>query len=120
MIFATKTLQPDELTLFTRFFNIVKSTLPKPELLVYLYLDADNLKQNIAKRGRSYEKNIGIDYLEKIQSGYFEYIRQNQDIRTLIIDTNRVDFVKNDKDYNKVLEIIKGKYEAGIHRFTLE
>lgn len=85
-----------------------------------MYLDEENLKKNIEKRGRSYEKNIELDYLKKIQSGYFDYIKQHQDMRVLIVDTNRIDFVENESDYLKLLGIIDQNYSKGIHRFTLE
>ena len=120
LIFASKTLQEDELALYSRFFNIINAALPKPDLLVYLYLDVENLKRNIVKRGRSYEQEIENNYLEKIQTGYFEYIRQQQDMRILIIDTNHIDFVENEEDYLKILKIINQEYPKGIHRFTLE
>ncbi len=120
LIFAGKTLQNDEMTLYSKFFNIINASLPKPDLLVYLYLEVDKLKKNIIKRGRSYEQEIEPTYLEKIQKGYFDYIRQQQDMRILIIDTNNIDFVEKEEDYQKLLEIIKGKYDKGIHRFTLE
>jgi deoxyadenosine/deoxycytidine kinase len=87
-------LQNDEFTLYSKFFNIINSSLPKPDLLVYLYLHVDRLKSNILKRGRSYEKNIKKSYLEKIQSGYFDYIKQQQNMRILIIDINKIDFVE--------------------------
>lgn len=120
LIFASKTLQSDELVLYTRFFNIINASLPKPDLLVYLYLDEKNLKKNIEKRGRSYEQNIELGYLKRIQTGYFDYIKQHQDMRVLIVDTNRIDFVENENDYLKLLDIIDKKYDKGIHRFTLE
>lgn len=120
LIFAGKTLQKDELALYSRFFNIISASLPKPDLLIYLYLDVENLKKNIIKRGRSYELEIENNYLEKIQTGYFEYIRQQRDMRILIIDTNHIDFVENECDYNKILEIINREHKKGIHRFTLE
>ena len=120
LIFAGKTLQKDELALYSRFFNIINASLPKPDLLVYLYLEVENLKRNIIKRGRFYEQEIKNNYLEKIQSGYFEYIRQQQDMRILIIDTNHIDFVEKDEDYNKILDIINRDHPKGIHRFMLE
>ncbi len=120
LIFAGKTLQSDEFALYTRFFNIIESALPRPELLVYLYLSVDNLKRNIIKRGRSYEQNIENAYLAKIQDGYFDYIKQQQDLRILIIDTNNIDFVGNEKDYQRLIEIIGQEYPKGIHRFTLD
>ncbi len=120
LIFAGKTLQQDELALYAKFFNIINTALPKPDLLVYLYLSVDSLKNNIIKRGRSYEQNIEKEYLGKIQQGYFEYIKQLQNQRVLIIDTNKIDFVGNEEDYQKILSIIDAEYDVGIHRFNLE
>ncbi len=119
LIFARKTLQNDEFKLYSKFFNIINSSLPKPDLLVYLYLHVERLKSNILKRGRSYEKNIKKSYLEKIQSGYFDYIKQQQNMRILIIDINKIDFVENKEDYNKILSIIKQEYDPVIHRIDL-
>lgn len=119
LIFARKTLQYDEFTLYSKFFNIINSSLPKPDLLVYLYLHVDRLKSNILKRGRSYEKNIKKSYLEKIQLGYFDYIKQQQNMRILIIDINKIDFVEKEEDYNKILSIIKQEYDPVIHRIDL-
>jgi len=117
LIFARKTLPSDEFNLYTRFFNIIISQLAKPDLLVYLYLETPNLQKNIHKRGRPYELSIEDEYLDKIQTGYFEFFKQQPgDMRILIIDTNNVDFVNNRSDYNKMTDIIGRKYEPGIHR----
>lgn len=116
LIFARKTLAEDEYSLYTRFFNIILTQLPKPELMVYLHVETPRLQANIKTRGRSYEQNIKDEYLNKISDGYFDYIRQNQNIPILIIDTNNIDFVHNPDDYQKMIKIIDNEYEAGIHR----
>ncbi|MCX6243377.1 MAG: deoxynucleoside kinase [Bacteroidetes bacterium] len=116
MIFAGKTLEGDELALYTRLFKIIEASLPKPDLLVYLYLSIDHLKSNIMKRGRPYEQNINFDYLEKIQSGYIEFLRQQQNMRILIVDTNNLDFVNREEDYRKMVALISAEYEFGITR----
>ncbi len=119
IIFAKKTLQDDEFSLYSKIFNIINLSLPKPELLVYLHLGVDRLKSNIISRGRVYEKNIEKSYLEIIQSGYFEYINQQQDMRILIIDTNNIDFVNNSNDYTLIADAIQQDYSKGIHRIYL-
>jgi len=120
LIFAQKTLQADEFALFTKLFNIINTTLPKPDLLVYLYLNIDNLKRNIVKRGRSYELNMEKDYLAKIQTGYLNFIKSQQNMRILIIDTNHIDFVNNKNDYLNIKSIIMDKtYDVGITTITL-
>ena len=120
LIFSRNNLQEDEYQLFSRFFNIIFSDMPKPELLVYLYSDVSKLQRNIRKRGRSYEQEISDSYLENIQQGYFDFLRQQQDnMRILIIDTSRLDFVANERDYQGIIEAIDQPYEVGLHRVTL-
>ncbi len=118
LIFARKTLKPDEFNLFNRFFHLIDISLPKPDLLVYLYLEVDKLQQNIRKRGRSYEQQIKDEYLGSIQQGYFEFIRQQQDMRILLIDTNQIDFVASKRQYHKLLDAIFKEYPVGVHRIT--
>ncbi len=117
LIFAKKTLQKDEFNLYTRFFNIIHQQLPKPELFVFLHVETPKLKQNIRHRGRTYEQDIESSYLDKIQEGYFEFMKQS-DLRILIIDTNNVDFVNREEDYRKVVDAIGKEYSKGIHRIT--
>ncbi|MGM0566740.1 MAG: deoxynucleoside kinase [Bacteroidota bacterium] len=120
LVFAKKTLPADEFSLYSQLFNIIISSLPQPDLIVYLYLKTEKLQQNIKKRGRPYEMGIEDDYLEKIQSSYFEYMARRQDLRILIVDTNNIDFVANPQDYQKLEELIfESEYEKGIHRIML-
>jgi deoxyguanosine kinase len=119
LIFASRNLAEDELTLYTRLFNIIEGVLPKPDLLVYLYLDLNNLKKNIQERGRIYEQNIQSGYLEKIQQGYLDFLRQQQKMCVLILDTNHIDFVNRPNDYYKILEVMTGVFEPGVHRIIV-
>ena len=36
--------------------------------------------------------------------------------RVLIIDTNEIDFVNNENDYQKIVDIINKPYDPGINR----
>jgi len=117
LIFSKKTLQTDEYNLYTRFFNIIHQQLPKPELFVFLHLKTSKLQQNIRQRGRSYEQDIEAAYLDKIQEGYFEFIKQS-DLRILVLDTNNIDFVNREEDYRKVVDVIDKEYKVGVHRIT--
>jgi deoxyadenosine/deoxycytidine kinase len=118
LIFARKTLADDEYGLYSRLFNIINLSLPKPDLLVYLYVSVQQLKSNIIKRGRPYEQDIQHEYLEKIQSGYFDYLRQQNDMRILIIDTNKMDFVNIPEHYDALKDIVNRQYPIGVHTIT--
>ena len=116
LIFSRKTLQSDEFKLYNTLFEIINQSLIKPDLLVYLYANVGNLQSNIRKRGRDYEQEIEDNYLEKIQESYFEFIKQQTNLRILIIDTNNLDFVNNEEDYKYISSLIFRDYEIGIHR----
>lgn len=93
----------------------MSSVVPRPDLLVYLYLNLENLKRNISKRGRPYEQNIQFEYLDKIQTGYLDFLRQQSDLCVLLIDTNNIDFVNNDTDYAWIKNEILKVYPVGVH-----
>ena len=119
LIFAKATLQQDEFALFSKLFDIINSMLPKPDLLVYLYLGIDRLKDNINLRGREYEQNIDKEYLEKIQMGYSDFIKQQSDMRILIIDINDADFINDKESYKSIIEAINRDYKVGVNRVIL-
>ena len=112
LIFAKVTLQEDEFRLYKTMFDIVYREMPKPDLYVYLYQNTERLLENIKKRGRSYEQNIPADYLDKINSGYLDYIKSQTNLNVLIIDVSDKDFVKNQEDYVYILDKIQQKIRA--------
>ncbi len=115
-IFASANLGPDEFDLFMQLFKIVEANLPKPELLVYLYLPEEQLLANIKKRGRSYEQGIQAKYLRNIEKSYFSFMKQHKKMRTVIIDTSEVDFVNNPDDFERMNALISAPYKPGMHR----
>jgi deoxyguanosine kinase len=119
LIFARKTLNDDEYQLFMNLFHIMNNNLPRPELLVHLYVTTNRLQQNIKMRGRSYEQNISDQYLEKIQHSYFDYLKQQPHLRILLIDINEIDFVAYPEHFQKLVEVIDQPYSKGLNRVIL-
>ncbi|HWS59652.1 MAG TPA: 2-amino-4-hydroxy-6-hydroxymethyldihydropteridine diphosphokinase [Flavobacterium sp.] len=109
LIFAKITLAEDEYRLYRTLFDIVYREMPKPDLYVYLYQNTERLLANIKKRGRDYEQNIPAEYLDKINSGYLDYIKSQTDLNVLIIDVSDRDFVQNQEDYLYILKEIQQK-----------
>ncbi len=106
LVFSSKTLEQDEFTLYRQLFYIIYSSLPKPDLYVYLHVPPGKLLRNIAMRGREYERSITAEYLSGIQESYFNFFRQNPGNRYLILDMSDIDFVANHNDYLRVKEAI--------------
>ncbi|MCF7567488.1 2-amino-4-hydroxy-6-hydroxymethyldihydropteridine diphosphokinase [Sabulilitoribacter arenilitoris] len=99
LIFSKITLNEDEFNLYRKLFYLMYKDLKKPELYIYLYQNTEQLQQNIKKRGRDYEQNIKDDYLEKINAGYLEFLKTQNDFNVKIIDISNRDFIKNRDDY---------------------
>lgn len=117
-IFAKNNLNKDEYDLFMKMYEIVEASCPKPDLMVYLYLDVEDLQYNIRKRGRSYEQSITNEYLQSIQHQYLEYIRQHGNLRVLMIETKGLDFVANREDYVFLRDLILRERSTGLHRLS--
>jgi deoxyguanosine kinase len=68
--FAKVNLKKYQYKAFKELFTLVSGALPKPDLFIYLETSLGNLKNNISKRGRIYEKGIKSDYLKKLDKEY--------------------------------------------------
>lgn len=106
LIFAQITLTEVEFSLYKRLFGVMHKELPKPDLYVYLYQNTDRLLENIKKRGRKYEQSIEAEYLQKLNAGYLEFIKNQHTGNIKIIDISEVDFLDNRQDYLKLLKEI--------------
>ena len=68
-LFAQNNLEQDELNLFNRMYNIMFSTVKKPDLLIYLHADVEKLQENIKRRGYSIIKGyFSKENCEKLSS----------------------------------------------------
>lgn len=118
LLFAKNNLNSEEYRLFQRLFNILSTSFPKPELIVFLHRSVENLIENIKNRGRSYEQEIAPSYLLEIQNTYFEYFKTERSIPILIIDVERVNFHNNAVHYDLIIDAMKSKYQPGIHHIS--
>ncbi|NMH87615.1 2-amino-4-hydroxy-6-hydroxymethyldihydropteridine diphosphokinase [Flavivirga algicola] len=109
LIFSKITLQEDEFKLYRKLFYLMYKEIAKPDLYVYLYQNTEKLQENIKKRGRDYEQNIDNDYLEKINTGYLEFLKSQSDFNVKIIDISDKDFIENRLDYLWLLGEISGE-----------
>ena len=91
---------------YTSLFNLMKSFVSAPDLLIYLKADISTLTKQIAKRGREYEAGISIDYLMRLNKKYEAWINSYKEGKLLIIDVNDLDFVEREEDFGYILERI--------------
>ena len=119
-IFSKYNLKDDEMKLFEKLFSIINLQAPKPDLYVYLHVPAEKLLENIKLRGRSYEKHITYDYLKEVQEGYFGFFKSQQEMKILVLDTSRMDFVNRQSDLQQLKKVIfEGEYSVGLNMHIL-
>jgi deoxyguanosine kinase len=109
LIFSKITLPEDEFKLYRRLFYMMYKDIAKPDRYIYLYQNTERLQENIKRRGRDYEQNIDSDYLEKINTGYLEFLKNQTELKVKIIDISGRDFMDNRDDYLWILNEICGE-----------
>ncbi|MBL4586208.1 MAG: deoxynucleoside kinase [Flavobacteriales bacterium] len=114
LIFARINLDPDEFELYQNLFNIIHGRLSKPDLLVFLYCRPEKSLRQIKRRGRSYEQEIDLNYLEQINNGYMDFFRQNTGTPTVVINTENLDFVASEHDLDFIFKTLEKPYTKGM------
>lgn len=92
-------------------FNLMNSFVQAPDLLIYLKASIPTLVKQIHLRGRDYESSISIDYLDRLNDKYEQWISNYNEGKLLVIDVDNLDFVNNPEDLGSIIN----KIEAEIH-----
>ncbi|MEO1021834.1 MAG: deoxynucleoside kinase [Bacteroidota bacterium] len=91
---------------YEALFNEMSYYLRPPDLLIYLRAQVPTLVRQIQQRGREYENTIRIDYLERLNGLYEDWVGRYPHEK-LIIDTDDLDFVNQQEDLGKVIELVE-------------
>jgi deoxyadenosine/deoxycytidine kinase len=116
-LFASVTLDDDELALYHQVYDRLTLDVPVPDLVIYLQAPLDTLMQRIIERGIDYERPISRNYLKKISEAYVEFFYYYTASPLLIVNTDDFDLSGNDKDYKLLLEHIR-HLPPGKHYFN--
>ncbi len=117
LVFANVTLAPDEYALFRDLYQIMYGDLPQPELIVYLHLGIDRVRERIRSRGRSYEQRIGAEYLMRLQARYLDHLQKRPGSRVLVVDLEQHDLLHDPGAFDRLLALIEEEVPEG-HRIA--
>ena len=106
-LFASLNLNEKEMHLYDTVANLLERNIIRPDLVIYLQADTETLMKNIMNRGRSMESDITHEYIDALGQVYTEYFFRYQDTPLVIINTNNIDFVHNEKDLKEVIQYIR-------------
>lgn len=105
-LFARLTLSGEELHLYWKIFDALKPQAPRPDLIIYLQAQTDTLIERVRRRGVDFERLISPEYLALLAESYSRHFHQYSDGPILIVNSERLNFVKNDGDLDILIERI--------------
>ncbi len=94
---------------YLSLFELMSSFVQPPDLLIYLRASVPTLVEQIQRRGRSYENNIRLDYLKRLNERYEAWIERYNKGKLLIINTNDIDFIRNKSDLSGVIDRVEAE-----------
>ena len=94
---------------YQALYDLVMTTLPRPDLLLYLRAPVPVLMQRIYRRGRTMESSITADYLSLLDTFYEEWIESFNLCPVLTIRSGDLDFVHKPKHLDIVPQRIQDK-----------
>ena len=115
-IFASITLDPNELALYERVYEHLGPRVMKPDLVIYLQARLDVLLARIRKRGREFERKFDPEYLAELSRTYNDFFHRYDETPLLVINTSDIDFVETEKDFEELVRAI-GSIKAGTHYY---
>lgn len=106
-IFAYINLDNEELKLYDRYFEMLSSSLPAPDLVIYLQAKPEVLRKRVSKKGDPAEKQISVDYLEEVARAYEHFFFRYSASNLLVVDTSEIDFVERNQDMQELLRRLR-------------
>lgn len=102
-IFATLNLNEKEMKLYDNLARIMEKDVVKADLVVYLQSSTSRLMEFIRKRGRKMEKSISEEYIYALNELYNKFFFHYNKTPLLVINTDEIDFVHQESDYQDIL-----------------
>ena len=88
---------------YQELFQLMASFIKPPDLMIYLRGSVPALVNQIQKRGRTYEDNIRLDYLKRLNERYEAWIHTYDKGKLLIIDVDNINFVDNPEHLGEII-----------------
>jgi deoxyadenosine/deoxycytidine kinase len=114
-IFAYLNLEDRELFLYEKIVTLLERDIPKPDLVVYLKSTPERLMQNIMKRGRYFERSMSYEYIQSLNKAYNNFFNHYTGTPLLIINTTTMDFVQNEDDFQKIMDLLTSDIQGTVH-----
>ena len=119
-IFASLNLANQEMALYEKLVGWLELDVVKPDVVVYLQAHPDVLLDRIARRNRTFERDMERGYIEKLAEAYNHYFFHYTDTPLLVVNTNSIDFVNQPDDFEDLLKRILSHRQGTMYYTPLE
>lgn len=110
-LFESGKMEERDYNNYLELYTEMAKLLPPPDLMIYLRKSVPKLVEQIKKRGRDFEQNIPVDYLNCLNKYYDDWIGNYNTGKLLVIDSNNLDFVANPTDFDFIAKQILEKID---------
>ena len=87
----------------------MSSQIQAPDLLIYLRASVSTLVAHIQSRGRVYEGSMSLDYLNRLNQRYEQWISDYSEGKLLVINADELDFTKKPEDLGHVINLVQAE-----------
>jgi len=100
-------------TMYEKLYTTLRAEIKPPDLLIYLRCPLKTLLKRIKKRGRAFEQAIPKAYLASLEGLYEEWFASYTLSPTLVIDSERLDYIERLFDRQELISAIENLLPAG-------
>lgn len=115
-VFASLTLDANELALYHRVYEILGPRVVKPDLVIYLQARVDVLLARIKGRGREFERHFDPAYLGTLCKAYNDFFFHYEDTPLLVVNTSDIDLVESEADVEALLQVVR-RHRGGTQHY---
>lgn len=105
-IFATSNLIDAEMKLYDGLARIMEQQIAVPDFVLYLQASTPRLMDNIRRRGRDYEREMSVEYIDSLNKLYESFFAHYSKTPLITINMDDMDFINSKTDFKKVLDLI--------------
>jgi deoxyadenosine/deoxycytidine kinase len=116
-LFASITLDQNELAMYKLLAEIINKDIPRPDYIIYLQASVDVLIRRIEKRNRPFENYIDRSYIQTLNEMYNHFFFHYTGCPVLIVNTDGIDYVNNSKDLEDIVDkILSTRWGSNYYR----
>lgn len=114
-VFASLTLDANELALYDKVWELMGPRVVKPDLVVYLQARLEVLLARVRKRGRDFERRLDPGYLDALSKAYSDFFFHYEETPLLVVNASDID-LESESDLQPLLEVIR-KHRKGVRHY---